>query len=77
MIQNEMGTFTPEFPRFKINLRTWLATLPTSPMTLEMRNKGFGMFVQGNPKHIVDTCFFFFWLDVTCHKTLHTPILTY
>lgn len=71
MIQTEMGTFTPEFPRFKINLRTWLATLPTSPMTLEMRNKGLGMFVQGNPKHIVDTFFFFGWMSLAIKHYTH------
>ena len=74
MIQTEMGTFTPEFPKFKINIRTWLVTLPTSLMTLEIHNKGLGMFVQGKPKHIVDTClfiFFFGWMSLAIKHYTH------
>ena len=41
-------------------------------MTLEMRNKGLGMFVQGNPKHIVDTIFFFFgWMSLAIKHYTH------
>ena len=72
MIQTETGTVTPEFPKVKINLRTWLATLPTSPMTLKIRSKGLDMFVQGKPKHIVDTCLFFFgWMSLVIKQYTH------
>ena len=74
MIQNEMGTFTPEFPKFKINLRTWLARLPTSPMTLEIHSKGLDMFVQGKPKHIVYTRLFIFlfgWMSLAIKHYTH------
>ena len=70
MIQTEMGTFTGEFPKFKINVRTWLATLPTSPMTLEIHSKGLDMFVQGKPKH--DTCLFSFgWMSLAIKHYTH------
>ena len=72
MIQTEMGTFTAEFPKFKINVRTWLAKLPTSPMTLEIRSKGLDMFVQGKPKHIIDTCLFSFgWMSLAIKHYTH------